>query len=78
MAYFSNGTDGDLYREHWCGRCANNGDDRGDEGCAVWDAHFLYNGDQHKNKLVAELLSTLIPRGGLRNEQCRMFRERAK
>lgn len=79
MGYFSNGTEGDIYKEHWCRRCANCGDERGDFGCAVWDAHFLYNYDQHTDEGIRKVLNVLIPRakdGG--NERCLMFRERGK
>lgn len=77
VGYFSNGSDGDAYRARWCSRCANDGDNRADIGCAVMDLHLLYNYEQHNNKTMEDFLTDLIPRdvrGG--NEQCRMFRVR--
>jgi hypothetical protein len=76
MGYFSNGSEGDYYRSKWCDRCANDGDERYEIGCAVWDVHLLYNGDQFENETVKNLLETLIPRDGAFNGQCRMFREK--
>lgn len=77
MGYFSNGSEGDWYRSQWCDRCANDGDDRDEIGCAVMDAHLIYNYDQHKNESIKALLTMLIPRDekGF-NAQCRMFREK--
>lgn len=77
MGYFSNGTEGDIYRARWCSSCANDGDDVHEIGCAVWDAHLWHNTDQFSNDKVKAILETLIPRddkGG--NGKCHMFRER--
>lgn len=69
MAYFSNGTEGELYIEAFCHRCIHN---KGD-GCAVWDAHLLYSYRDCNDD--SSILHILIPRSedGLSNEQCRMF-----
>lgn len=71
MGYFSNGTEGELYQEDYCDRCIH-----GQDGCAVWFAHEMYNYDECNNK--NSILHLLIPRSedGLGNEQCRMFVER--
>ncbi len=77
MAYFSNGTEGELYREHYCERCVHL-PEREDRDCPIWSAHFFYNGDQHSNKPVAGILNMLIPRAkdGLSNEQCAFFQDK--
>jgi len=56
MGYFSNGTEGDSYYEHYCSRCVHDNN----HDCAVWLAHLLYNYDlcnEEKNPL-----NVLIPR----------------
>lgn len=80
MGYFSNGTEGDFYRSAWCERCVNwrdEHDGRGD-GCPIWDLHILYNYDQLKKSSLERALSSLIPREGIENGQCRLFWERGK
>ena len=71
MGYFSNGTEGDMYREQYCSRCEH--DQNND--CAVLLAHLLYNYDDCNNE--KSILHLLIPRrkDGLGNEQCKMFIE---
>lgn len=72
MGYFSNGTEGELYQEHFCDRCVH--DVNGD--CPVWAAHLIHNYDECNKPDSA--LHMLIPRSkdGLDNERCRMFIER--
>ena len=72
MAHFSNGTEGMVYEEMYCFRCIHCPDE--ENGCAVWDAHFLYNGDKEKQ----DLLDLLIPmkKDGLQADQCSMFKEK--
>lgn len=81
MGYFSNGTEGDIYRDRYCENCVHwkdLGDGRG-PGCPIYDLHFLYNYDQCKSgepgETIAAMLGALIPRAesGLFNEQCTMF-----
>jgi len=43
MAYFSNGTEGDMYQERWCHRCAHWSDEA---GCPVWFLHELHVGER--------------------------------
>jgi hypothetical protein len=71
MGYFSNGTEGDIYREQYCSRCVH--DQNND--CAVLLAHLLYNYDDCNND--KSILHLLIPRrkDELGNEQCKMFIE---
>jgi hypothetical protein len=71
VGYFSNGTEGELYRERYCERCVH---DRGEAFCPVWEAHLWFNADQHEDNAVKEFLDILIPRrpdGS--NGECRMF-----
>lgn len=81
VGYFSNGSEGEHYISKWCDRCQNSGDEHGEIGCAVWDAHQAFNHVQgHKDAAqmrTAAILDYLIPRdlGGLGNGRCRMFRE---
>jgi len=76
VGYFSNGTEGDIYRAQWCERCANDGDGKHEIGCAVMDAHLFYNYDQFADDKLKGALEALIPREGIYNGQCRMFRLR--
>ena len=75
MGYFSNGTEGDMYQESWCERCLNS-DMEEAPGCAVWDAHLMANYDECNNP--DSILHWLIPRNGVINEKCNMFREEVK
>ena len=70
MAYFSNSTEGEIYRATWCSCCVHDG---GEQGCAVLLAHLLFNYDDCNKP--NSILHMLIPRSkdGLENEQCRMF-----
>ena len=61
MGYFSNGTEGAIFEERFCSRCAHSdyreGKDFGDRDnppCPIWMAHLLYayelcNEDAEKN-----------------------------
>ena len=78
MGYFSNGSQGEIFREEWCHRCEAWGRDvRAVEsdtaGCAIMDVHFFYaygaEGDAKK------ILDMLITRGE-DGQQCQMFSER--
>lgn len=81
MGYFANGSEGEGYRETYCARCRNNGDEKYEEGCTVWDLHLVYNGDQFKEspqaKVIGTMLEMFIPRANdehSTNLQCTMFR----
>ena len=69
MGHFSNGTEGELYQEQWCSRCANDVN----QDCTVWLAHLIDNSRGANDP--ASLLHVLIPIEGIENKQCRMFRE---
>ena len=79
MAYFSNGTEGEIWQAEHCEHCVNW---QGDPvGCPVWDVHLLYNYDQCPDTLVGQrvqaILDYLIPRSEdkLSNQTCSMFRK---
>ncbi len=69
MGYFSNGTSNEIYMEEYCSRCVHQKLDDG--GCSVMFLHFLHNYDECNNK--ESMLHVLIPRDGLKNEECTMF-----
>ena len=75
MAYFSNGTEGMMWREHNCDICWH--DRNEDEGCPIECLHLLYNYDQHSKDKVAmlkkEVLDTLIPNDGLFAGKCKLL-----
>ena len=81
MAYFSNGTEGDMYEAEYCKRCwhfRDRADGRG-EGCPVMDVHIANNYDQFGSKELEWILSTLIPkRSDGFGDTCSMFIERDK
>jgi hypothetical protein len=64
MGYFSNGTEGESFRDGYCYRCVNwrDFDDGRGPGCPIMDVHFAYNGDQFKDEKVREILTMLISR----------------
>lgn len=74
MGYFSNGTEGELYYEHYCARCIHDDEENG-KYCSIWSLHLLHNYKECNNK--ESMLHVLIPRnkGGF-NEICTMFVER--
>lgn len=76
MAYFSNGTEGDLYEGRYCDRCLHQNGPDGNSGCAVWLAHMLFNYEHCNDE--NSILHILIPRSkdGLGNEKCRMFADK--
>jgi hypothetical protein len=81
MAYFSNGSEGDWFREQWCERCVNWREDEPDNwGCPIIDLHMMGNyvqcEDTESGKFWARVLSAFIPRkdDGY-NDKCRMFIE---
>ncbi len=61
MAYFSNGTEGEMYREDFCHRCQHY--NAGDEAreCPVWSAHWYYAYGQSSNAELSSVLTMLIP-----------------
>lgn len=85
MAYFSNGTEGEMYEDKYCSRCIHNTADPQDaltvNECPVLEVHLIYNYDQHRKTkegvVVREILSTLIPmiEGEPYADECSMFIE---
>lgn len=56
MGYFSNGTEGDMYREAYCSKCRFDKD----QLCPIWSAHMLMNYQECNKK--DSILHMLIPR----------------
>ena len=79
MAYFSNGTDGQIYQEEFCLKCVNwvNLNDGRDYGCPIMDAHMVF--EIHKGP-QAEVLRHFIPDStfnddhALCHSECIMFK----
>ncbi len=66
MGYFSNGTEGEGYREVYCDKCIHS------EDCIIWHLHLYHNYKECNNK--DSYLHKLIPRDekGF-NKKCLMF-----
>ena len=74
MAYFSNGTEGDMFREKWCDRCIH--DENND--CPVWNAHLAFDYQQLKEgkEELRQVLDMLIPmKDKIWPDKCKMFVE---
>jgi len=71
MGYFSNGTEGNAYRDEYCRECVHG------QGCAVWAAHMEHNYNECNNE--ASILHILIPRSKdkVGNEKCTMFKPKS-
>lgn len=69
MGYFSNGTEGQVYREDYCDKCLHDVNNN----CAVWNLHLTRNYAEcnNENSILHELIP--IAEDGLSNEQCRMY-----
>jgi len=67
MAYFPNGSSGEIFQSQYCDKCLHKKD------CAVWDAHLLHSYSECNNK--ESILHILIPMDekGIYPEECRMF-----
>ena len=53
MAYFSNGTEGDMYEEQWCKRCVHQNDDY---GCPIWMLHLVHVGEKRWQRTLNQLI----------------------
>ena len=76
MAYFPNGTSGEMYEETYCAKCAHsNFEDQDGPMCPVWTLHMLFN---YEDGDVKTCLDILIPMDdeGLYPKECKMFIER--
>ena len=81
MAYFSNGTECDMYEDKYCEKCITWRKRQGDfgAGCPVWDIHFADSYEECNSKSKAKvILDRLIPmsKDGLYAEECAMFMEK--
>jgi len=66
VGYFPNGISGLMYEERYCSKCVH------ESGCAVMEAHELYNYEECNNE--ESILHLLIPRDeNGHNRQCAMF-----
>ena len=73
MGYFSNGTEGMMYEEEYCSKCAHQPDIDNGLDCAVLEAHAIYNYKECNNP--DSILHILIPRNDddCYNGKCKMF-----
>jgi hypothetical protein len=53
MGHFSNGTEGEMYQEHYCFRCVHWNDDH---GCPVWFLHELHVGEKDWRPTLDKLI----------------------
>lgn len=68
MGYFSNGSEGMDYQEHYCSKCIH--DEK--QSCPVWLLHLLHNYEECNKP--DSFLHVLIPRTKTgANGQCTMF-----
>lgn len=72
MAYFPNGTSGDIYMDEWCFRCQHWQADE-TKGCPIWDLHSLYNYSQCGNNFIKSILRRFIPMKEGFADKCKMF-----
>lgn len=66
MGYFSNGTEGESYYEHYCARCIHDDEEKG-KYCPIWNLHLLHNYAECNNK--DSYLHVLIPHATEDNSQ---------
>lgn len=66
MAYFSNKTESEIYKERYCERCLNFRLKGSEPECPIWDLHLIKLAEQN-------ILDFLIPRTDGMNEECTMF-----
>lgn len=58
MAYFSNGTEGQMYEERYCNRCVHRDDEY---GCPIWNLHFAYVGEKRWQTTLDRLIP-MVPK----------------
>ena len=73
MGYFSNGTEGESFFEHYCARCIHDDAEKG-KYCPIWNLHLLHNYEECNKK--DSFLHQLIERTDQGNV-CTMFVEKA-
>lgn len=82
MAYFSNGTEGDMYEAEYCGKCHWQPEEEPYE-CQIMFLHALFNYDQcgkdDRAKDLKTCLDALIPtdENGFA-DKCNFFLEKAR
>lgn len=69
MAYFSNGTSGEIFQELWCSRCIHDVN----QDCPVWLLHLIYN---YKDEFKV-ILDTLIT-DDIHDPRCKLFHQATK
>lgn len=79
MGYFSNGTEGLSFEEHFCSNCAHM-PKADDQCCPVWSAHLFFayelcNQKKHPGKVILDMLIERDEKGG---QRCVMFIPQAK
>ena len=73
MAYFPNGTSGEIFMHDQCAKCVNWRDKEDGFGCPIMDIHMVYNyGQKGETK---EIMTALIPddKERLCAGECSMF-----
>ncbi len=76
MGYFSNGSEGDNFRERYCEHCIHWVDEKDElgAGCPIMDAHVLYGYEECGSRSNAEsILNLLIKRKSGPVNECVMF-----
>jgi hypothetical protein len=68
MAYFANGTEGDLYEGQYCAHCRHSDQET---MCPVMMLHMIHNYAECNKP--DSFLHVLIPRDGIGNAECSMF-----
>lgn len=64
MAYFPNGSSGEVFDEQ-CGRCRY-----GEQFCPIWAVQNIYNYDACNNEVATKILNDLVKNDGT----CAMFK----
>ena len=71
MGYFPSGLSISAYEIDYCCNCANYAEGK----CTVLSMHLIWNYDQVGNEDIGKMLNILIPRDGIENTECAMFRK---
>lgn len=69
MAYFSNGSEGEMFHDRFCCKCKRDADN----DCPIWLMHLLYNYDECNKE--DSLLHKMIPKD---LSTCHFFKEQQK
>lgn len=77
MAYFANGTEGEIYESKYCENCVHD-DTMNDKFCPILLLHMDWNYEQFSAERKEQILNLFIPRddNGLNgNGECVFFTE---